>query len=109
MSKTSRVNVAVRIRPLLPEETQKGYENCITVGKTESAQFVELKNPRSSFPEVPRFTFDSCYGVECGQGPIYENEVAPLIGSVFAGINTTVLAYGITGAGKTHTMQVGYG
>jgi hypothetical protein len=38
------------------------------------------------------------------QQALYETAVFPMISSLFAGINVTVLAYGQTGSGKTFTM-----
>lgn len=38
------------------------------------------------------------------QQALYETAVYPMISSLFAGINVTVLAYGQTGSGKTFTM-----
>ena len=48
--------------------------------------------------------FDACYSQESTQIQIYK-EVENSIEDAFEGLNTTVFAYGMTGAGKTHTMQ----
>jgi len=53
------------------------------------------------------FGFDAVYGPEAGGGHsalMYRECVAPLVESVFGGVNATVLAYGQTGAGKSYTM-----
>lgn len=49
--------------------------------------------------------FDACYDGNSTQEEIFEKEISPMLNSLFAGYNTTVFAYGMTGAGKTHTMQ----
>ena len=36
---------------------------------------------------------------------MYEKTVKPLINDLLSGINSTIFAYGATGAGKTHTMM----
>lgn len=36
---------------------------------------------------------------------MFSHSVQPFLDSLFQGINTTVFAYGMTGSGKTHTMQ----
>ncbi|RUS24521.1 P-loop containing nucleoside triphosphate hydrolase protein [Jimgerdemannia flammicorona] len=36
---------------------------------------------------------------------IFQNDVRPLVEHVFGGLDATIFAYGVTGSGKTHTMQ----
>ncbi len=50
---------------------------------------------------------DAVYGPETTQEELFNKSVKPLLNGVFKGINTTVFAYGVTGSGKTHTMQGG--
>lgn len=45
-------------------------------------------------------SFDGSYGSDTTQEDFFNNEVAPIVDTVFKGINTTIFAYGITGAGK---------
>ncbi|KAJ1813318.1 hypothetical protein LPJ56_005205, partial [Coemansia sp. RSA 2599] len=52
-----------------------------------------------------KFNFDSCYGPKVGQETIYKADVRPLVETVFSGMSATVFCYGVTGAGKTHTIQ----
>lgn len=47
-----------------------------------------------------RFRFDGAYGSDTTQEDFFNNEVAPIVNTVFKGINTTIFAYGITGAGN---------
>jgi hypothetical protein len=49
------------------------------------------------------FTFDRVLGPLATQDDAYAT-VAPLVGAALDGFNATVLAYGSTGAGKTHTV-----
>lgn len=49
--------------------------------------------------------FDRCYDAHENQEVIFENEIKPNLRGLFKGINMTVFCYGMTGAGKTHTMQ----
>lgn len=51
------------------------------------------------------FRFSSCHGPESKQSDIYEQDVQPMVDKVFAGVDSTIFAYGVTGSGKTHTMQ----
>ena len=54
------------------------------------------------------FTFDYCYDLDSTQSSVYETAVSHLVEGCFEGYNATVLAYGQTGAGKTHTMGTGF-
>lgn len=50
-------------------------------------------------------SFDAGYEQGVSQQVIFDNEVSPFIGNCVQGYNTTVFCYGITGSGKTYTMQ----
>lgn len=53
------------------------------------------------------YKLDSFFGQEDDNvDQIFHKEVRPLIPGIFHGCNATVFAYGATGSGKTHTMQV---
>jgi len=51
------------------------------------------------------YTFDKVLGPSSTQADVYEAAVAPIITDVMNGINGTIMAYGQTGAGKTHTLS----
>jgi kinesin family protein 22 len=109
---SSSVKVVVRVRPNLKSEAS-GQTSVIVEGE----QAILLKNCKVKIPEVTRyqlrfsqteptnFSFDHCYGPDIDQEFIFQNDVCPLIPKLYEGINVTVFAYGMTGAGKTHTMQ----
>lgn len=50
------------------------------------------------------YEFDKVFGQNASQQEIYEYSTAPLINHTIDGYNSSVFAYGATGAGKTHTM-----
>lgn len=50
------------------------------------------------------FAFDKVYAPGSTQSDVFR-DVAPLAQSVVEGYNACIFAYGITGSGKTHTMQ----
>lgn len=50
------------------------------------------------------FTLDQVYGANADQELIYNNIARPLLRDFLAGMNVTILAYGLTGSGKTYTM-----
>lgn len=50
------------------------------------------------------FTLDQVYGANADQELIYKNIARSLLRDFMAGMNVTILAYGLTGSGKTYTM-----
>jgi kinesin family protein 4/21/27 len=54
-----------------------------------------------------QYTYDHVFGPEAQQQDVFAGCVSSLVDSVFEGYNATVLAYGPTGSGKTHTMGMG--
>nr|XP_019954441.1 PREDICTED: kinesin-like protein KIF7 isoform X1 [Paralichthys olivaceus]XP_019954442.1 PREDICTED: kinesin-like protein KIF7 isoform X1 [Paralichthys olivaceus] len=91
----SAVQVAVRVRPLLPKELLHCHESCITVD-TELCR-VTLGHDR-------HFLSDFLFEESCCQEEVYSVSVQPLIDAFFQGFNATVFAYGQTGSGKTYTI-----
>ncbi|KAJ2508083.1 hypothetical protein GGF44_002458 [Coemansia sp. RSA 1694] len=90
--------VALRIRPLSPQEHANGETECVT-----------------QLPGVPQivigadraFTFDYVFSPEVSQEQIYDDAIAPLVDQFLQGYNATILAYGQTGSGKTFSMGTG--
>ena len=52
-----------------------------------------------------RFAFDEVFPPSTTQADVYSAAAAPAVRAVLAGYNAAVIAYGQTGAGKTHTME----
>ncbi|KAK9971377.1 hypothetical protein ABG768_024747 [Culter alburnus] len=89
------VQVAVRVRPLLPKEILHNHESCITADPEERR--VTLGNDR-------HFHCDFVFEDSSTQEDVYTDCVQPLIEAFFHGFNATVFAYGQTGSGKTYTI-----
>lgn len=51
-----------------------------------------------------KFVFDAVFDETPTQMGVFEHTTKPILHSFLNGYNCTVLAYGATGAGKTHTM-----
>ncbi|KAI8054521.1 P-loop containing nucleoside triphosphate hydrolase protein [Syncephalis plumigaleata] len=92
-----QIKVLCRVRPFLAHENE---DETVKVDGTA----VEISNLRSR-SEVYRFNFDGCYDAHASQGQIFKQHIRPLVENVFKGLSTTVFCYGVTGAGKTHTIQ----
>lgn len=92
----SSVQVAVRIRPMLPHEA--GNTQCVDVLKTVASSPISTV-VRLGGEAGPNFTFDQVFPLSTTQSEVYEHRVAPLVGSCLEGYNATILAYGQTGSG----------
>ncbi|KAM6979603.1 kinesin-like protein kif7 [Aplochiton taeniatus] len=89
------VQVAVRVRPLLPKELLHSHESCITADPDQRR--VTLGHER-------HFHCDFLFEETSCQEEVYSVCVQPLIEAFFLGFNATVFAYGQTGSGKTYTI-----
>lgn len=58
----------------------------------------------SSRSKQKSFTFDLLFGEDAAQAEIFAKTAQPMVQPILNGFNSTVFAYGATGAGKTHTM-----
>ncbi|CAH0728238.1 unnamed protein product, partial [Brenthis ino] len=92
------VQVALRIRPLMRNEIDRGCDECIDVVPGEPQ--VQIKDLS--------FTYNYVFPQHINQEEFYDTAVKGLIGKLFQGYNVTILAYGQTGSGKTYTMGTNY-
>jgi len=95
------VKVVVRVRPLNQREKAQKYAQTVSV---DADQVVLSKNDDQQDTEKV-FTFDSVFDPNSTQQLVYEKTAFSLVESVLSGYNGTILAYGQTGCGKTHTMS----
>jgi hypothetical protein len=58
-----------------------------------------------STKDVGEFSFDNIFHGPISNSTIFESSVGELVNQVISGYNGTVFAYGMTGSGKTYSMQ----
>lgn len=98
------IKVAVRCRVFLPFEIKQGNtESVVHVLPNEGIKIKPLQQT-SLDPSRYQFTFDATYGNDSTQADVFNKSVKPLVDSCLTGYNATIIAYGQTGAGKTHTI-----
>ncbi|GBC09297.1 hypothetical protein RclHR1_08750006 [Rhizophagus clarus] len=100
--KTS-VQVALRIRPITNEDTNlptRFQRQVLTTSPHNSNQVIVHQNDKKS----QTFSFDHVFGPETMQQEVFDNAILNLIDQFLEGYNVTILAYGQTSSGKTHTM-----
>jgi hypothetical protein len=119
----SAVSVCVRVRPVLPDERELIGKDI--PGRTASSQFHieydavvadsvsgkvhvlsearKLGKPTGKIA-TQVFTPHHVFGPNETDDAVYNTSVSPLVAHALAGGASTVIAYGATGAGKTHSM-----
>ncbi|CAK7325416.1 unnamed protein product [Dovyalis caffra] len=96
-----RVRVAVRLRPRNAEELilDADFNDCVEL-LPELKRLKLKKNNWSS----ESYRFDEVFTETASQKRVYEVVAKPVVESVLSGYNGTIMAYGQTGTGKTHTV-----
>ena len=100
--------VCVRARPALPHEHDAYAELRRDAVRVDSSNEITVGGDDSIGPDFARSTtyrFDRVFAPDVGQAAVYEHCARPAVTSLFDGFNSTVMAYGQTGAGKTFTVE----
>ncbi|KAE8284258.1 Kinesin-like protein KIF22 [Larimichthys crocea] len=98
--KTTRVRVAVRLRPCMGKEDEKDEGLCVRGLDSQNLEIVNWRNATESV----KYHFDAFHGEQTTQQEVFVSSVKPILPHILNGQNASVFAYGPTGAGKTHTM-----
>jgi hypothetical protein len=108
-AESESVQVVVRVRPLMFHEA--GTTQCTDVIKdvySDHPCTIKIGRPveeRDVKQSMHQFTFDEAFSVSTTQRHLFQRRIVPLITRCLDGYNATILAYGQTGAGKTHTIM----
>ena len=105
------LTVAVRSRPLLPDERRRGDrrdivrvlddKHIVVLDPDDEKNYLDERTHRT---KERRYTFDKAFGSSATNRDVYQKTARALISGVLNGQNGTVFAYGATGSGKTYTM-----
>ncbi|KAG7227843.1 hypothetical protein INR49_013637 [Caranx melampygus] len=96
----SRVRVAVRLRPYMDKQDEKGEGPCVRGLDSQNLEIINWRNAT----ETVKYHFDVFHGEQTTQQEVFLASVKPILPHILNGQNASVFAYGPTGAGKTHTM-----
>ncbi|KAK9530438.1 hypothetical protein VZT92_011938 [Zoarces viviparus] len=99
--KTASVRVAVRLRPYMGTQDEKDEGPCV---KGLDSLHLEIINWRNA-TETVKYHCDVFHGEQTTQQEVFLSSVKPILSHILNGQNSSVFAYGPTGAGKTHTMM----
>jgi hypothetical protein len=117
------VSVVVQARPLLPAELASGARDALRLAPPREVRL--LRRPTLPLPDDGNAgdpddehayaagavaaadcyrPFDAVFGPADPAQVLYDGHVRRLVDSLFRGLNASVMAYGQTASGKTHTM-----
>lgn len=101
----NNIKVVCRVRPLNSKE--KEYSDTTCIEKLNENTIKINTNDKESCNKANShvFTFDGIFSSESTQIEMYTSTAKPIVESFIAGFNGTILAYGQTSSGKSHTMQ----
>lgn len=85
------VQVAVRVRPFVPNELLRG---CMQIIEKTVGQPQLMITGSTTSKTMDAYTFNQVYMPEKDQAEVYSQSVQPIIGKLFEGYNVTILAYG---------------
>ncbi|CAG8470534.1 13604_t:CDS:2 [Funneliformis caledonium] len=104
-SEKTSVQVALRIRPITNEDTANlptRFQRQILTTSPHIPNQVVVQGQNDKKPQT--FSFDHVFGPDTKQKEVFEKAVLNLVDKFLEGYNVTILAYGQTSSGKTHTM-----
>ena len=112
-----RIFVSVRIRPLSQREREAPGPDGVAPSRPmfaalDGTKIVETLVPqgdraRDPNAAAPAWEADAVFDGDADNATVYAKCAAPVVRAVLRGINGTVMAYGQTSSGKTHTMAGG--
>jgi hypothetical protein len=103
--------VVIRVRPPVRRETEdyRPFVNIVRVEKDHKqitlCEHLDTDDGRSGVYSSQAYSFDYVYDETAQQRDVYERSAQPAVASVLQGYNSTIMAYGQTGTGKTYTME----
>lgn len=91
-SSIDSVRVAIRVRPFIQSETDRG---CIQIiQKTPNEPQLEIAQVGQALTAKDIYTYNNVFMPDDSQETVYQDYVAQEIEKVFEGYNLTILAYG---------------
>ena len=104
--------VCIRIRPFLPKElpssitenkelNNKNIPNSIF---SHNENILKIQDLRFESRNEKNYFFDEIFDEKSDNKEVFDKSIKPMINNLIEGYNSTILAYGITGTGKTHTI-----
>ena len=95
------------MRPFLPDDGVPAAAEAAIAVRADgvSCTITKKDEAKGSVLKADTFTFDKVFAPSAGQEAVF-NEVSEFVQSALDGYHVSMLAYGQSNSGKTHTMQV---
>lgn len=103
-SYSGNIKVSIRVKPEEDSITPSNPRNSMVGSNNTGWDIDPVKNSIAS-KELGEFTFDKVFHGPVSNEQVYTHSVRELVDKVMAGFHATVFAYGMTGSGKTFSMQ----
>lgn len=101
--KGERVNVFVRVKPDCSGDGQR--RDYLSLFQDDHGHGLRVRREGRHGVVQKQFVFDQVLDENASQADVYHAVAQPIVDDVLQGYNGTILAYGQTGAGKTHTLS----
>jgi len=102
---SANVRVVCRLRPMSDREKKTGTVPAASASTERREVAVARVTAGGTRQTRSTFHFDDVLTSFSTQEDVFNATLAPLVGQVLAGYETTAFAYGQTGTGKTYTME----
>lgn len=103
-SKREPLQVVVRLRPLASSETGGTPGKAWFIEHRDGQQWVCHQGNGRGSDAKGSFAFDLCFDDEASNKELFDDAARKLVQSAVAGSNASILAYGQTSSGKTHSI-----
>lgn len=102
---SGNIKVSIRVKPPLKDSPNivDSLQGPITT--INNHWTIDSEGSSISAKDVGEFSFDHVFHGPIHNSKVFDASVKELVGQVMAGFNGTVFAYGMTGSGKTYSMQ----
>ena len=91
---SSNIQVAVRCRPISPDEKKSQTPTVVTCDM-ENSTVKLVYGPPGGKQNMKTFSFDKVFGMYSQQDEIFELLIKPVVDEAISGFNCTVFAYGM--------------